>query len=150
MRFPTRHVAISGLCLAGVVALGGCQAWRGGWAQDSRCEPVTAEIYFEPNSAELGPEARGLISATAERSDGCKVESVEVLGLADATGAADMNQALSEARATAVTAALAQAGLPAAAFNTQAAGQLNAVTADGVDRPMRRRVEIVLRLARTD
>ncbi|MDO8901077.1 MAG: OmpA family protein [Phenylobacterium sp.] len=146
MRAKTYAVA-GALCVTGVLLLGGCQSWRQGLALDNRCEPVTAEIYFEPDSAELGPEARGLIAETARRSSECVVEAVEVLGLADASGAADANLVLSQARAAAVAEALTAAGLPEAAFDTRAAGQAGAVTTDGVNRPMRRRVEIVLRMA---
>ena len=147
MRLTKKTVLAGSLCVAGAMALGGCAGWREGLVRDSRCDPVSAEIYFEPDSAELGPEARGLIAATAQGAAGCVVSGVDVLGLADATGAADANLALSQARAAAVAQALAQAGLPEAAFVTHAAGQLNAVTPDGVDRPMRRRVDIRLRLA---
>lgn len=131
----------------GVIVLSGCQSWRGDLAQDDRCRPVSAEIYFESNSAELGPEAQGLIAAAAERAAGCHIDGVEVLGLADATGTPDVNQALSEARAARVAEALALAGLPEGAFVTEAAGQIGAVRPDGVDRPMRRRVEVRLRLS---
>ena len=150
MRRTTRTVSMGGLCLASVLLLGGCQGWRQSLAQDTRCDPVTAEIYFEPDSAELGPDAQGLIAATAQGAAGCAIEGVDVLGLADATGAPEANLALSQARAAAVAQALAQAGLPEAAFVTQAAGQRGAVTAEGVDRPMRRRVDIRLRLSPPD
>lgn len=150
MRLTTKRALTGGLCLAGAIAVSGCQGWPEGLARDSRCDPVSAEIYFEPDSAELGPEALGLITATAERAAGCKIEGVDVLGLADATGTPDANLTLSEARAATVAQALAKAGLPEAAFITQAAGQANAVTAEGVDRPMRRRADIRLRLSNPD
>ena len=78
------------------------------------------------------------------------VRGVDVLGLADATGTHDANLVLSQARATTVAEALSEAGLPEAAFVTQAAGDQNAVTPGGVDRPMRRRVDIRLRLSDPD
>lgn len=150
MRRTTRNVRIGGLFLASAVLLGGCQGWRGTLAEDTRCDPVTAEIYFEPDSAELGPDAQDLISATAQRAAGCAIEGVDVLGLADATGGPETNLALSQARAVTVAQALAKAGLPEGAFVTQAAGQEGAVTAEGLDRPMRRRVDIRLRLSNPD
>ena len=150
MRRITKPMLIGSLCLAGASVLGGCQGWRETLARDARCDPVSAEIYFEPDSAELGPEARGLIAATAQRALGCVVRGVDVLGLADATGTPDANLVLSQARATTVAEALSEAGLPEAAFVTQAAGDQNAVTPGGVDRPMRRRVDIRLRLSDPD
>jgi len=150
MKRTKRDLQLGGLCLAGSILLSGCQGWREGLAQDTRCDPVMAEIYFEPDSAELGPDAQDLISATAQGASGCAIDGVDVLGLADATGAAEANLALSQARAAAVAQALAEAGLPEAAFVTQAAGQRGAVTAEGVDRPMRRRVDIRLRLSTPD
>lgn len=150
MKPTSRRVATGAFCLVGALALGGCQGWGEKLTRDNRCGPVSAEIYFEPDSAELGPDAHRLISATAQRAEGCVVEGVDVLGLADATGTPDANLTLSQARAATVTAALSQAGLPEAAFVTQAAGQLNAVTPEGVDRPMRRRVDIRLRLSRAN
>lgn len=143
----TGHVLTGGLWLAGLVALSGCQGWREGLTRDERCAPVSAEIYFEPNSAELGPEAQGLIAAAAERAAGCQIDGVDLLGLADATGASDVNLALSEARAAQVAQALTQAGLPEGVLVTQAAGDLDAVRSDGVERPMRRRVDIRFRLS---
>ena len=143
----TGHVLTGGLWLVGLVALSGCQGWREGLTRDDRCAPVSAEIYFEPNSAALGPDAQGLIAAAAKRAAGCQIDGVDILGLADATGAADMNQALSEARAARVAEALTSVGLPEGALMTQGAGQLDAVRPDGVDRPMRRRVEIRLKLS---
>ena len=150
MKLTTKSAVTASVCMAGILALSGCQTWRESLTRDSRCDLVSAEIYFEPDSADLGPEARGLIAATAQQAAGCTVDRVDVLGLADATGAPEPNLALSQARAATVAQALAEAGLPEAAFDTQAAGQLNAVRPDGVDRPMRRRVDIRLRLSTPD
>lgn len=150
MNRATTTAFTAGVCIAGALVLSGCQTWRESLTRDSRCDPVSAEIYFKPDSATLGPEARGLIAATARQAAGCTVEGVDVLGLADATGAPAANLTLSQARAATVAQALTEAGLPEAAFDTKAAGQLNAVRPDGVDRPMRRRVDIRLRLSSPD
>lgn len=134
--------------LGTLLALGGCQTWLNRpLVDDTSCADVSAEIYFQPDSADLGPDAQQLIHAAADQAKGCAVTRVDVLGLADALGSASANLTLSEARAKAVTAALGAARLPAAQFHVQAAGDAGAVTQDGQAQPMRRRVEIVLRLA---
>lgn len=112
------------------------------------CVDQTVQIYFEPQSAELTREGKAVINAAANAARGCKVASVEVLGLADAAGAADASLEISKRRAQSVTAALASAGLPAAEFRVAAAGQAGSVTAGGETRPLRRRADIVLHLSK--
>jgi len=111
------------------------------------CEDQTVQIYFEADSATVTKEGRAVLRQAAASAKGCRVQGVEVLGLADAVGAPDANLELSKRRADAVTAALAGAGLPAAEFNVAAAGQAGAVTAHGEARPLRRRADVTLRLA---
>ncbi|HEY8573910.1 OmpA family protein [Phenylobacterium sp.] len=113
----------------------------------SACADQTAQIYFEPDSAELTREGSAVIKAAADAARRCSVTAVEVLGLADAAGAPEANLELSKRRAQSVTAALASAGLPNAEFKVSAAGQAGATTADGKTAPLRRRAEVVLRLA---
>ncbi|MDP3174645.1 MAG: OmpA family protein [Phenylobacterium sp.] len=114
--------------------------------QTPRCVDQTLEIYFEPDSAEVTPEGKAIVSQAATVAAGCAVDKVEVLGLADSVGAPEANLDLSKRRAQSVTAALADAGLPAAEFALAAAGQDGAVTASGDAQPLRRRVNVVLRL----
>jgi len=136
------------VALGALLALGGCQTWLNRpLVEDTSCADVSAEIYFQPDSAALGPDAQQLIQAAADQAQGCAVTRVDVLGLADAPGSSSANLTLSQARAKAVTAALAAARLPAAQFHVQAAGDAGAVTEGGLAQPMRRRVDIVLRLA---
>jgi peptidoglycan-associated lipoprotein len=113
------------------------------------CVDQTVQIYFEPESAEVTKEGRAVLAAAAQQSKPCKVTSVDVLGLADATGAADVNLEISKRRAQSVTAALAAVGLPVGEFKVSAAGQAGATTADGKARPLRRRADIVLHLSAT-
>lgn len=143
-----RNIArLAGLTLLAGVA--GCQslsAMRDRLVDAPGCEPVRAEIYFEPDSAVVGPEAEALIAEAARQSQDCRLRYVEVLGLADATGAPDANLALSRRRAEAVTAALAAQRLAVSDVRIGAAGEAGSVTPDGELRPMRRRAEIVLHL----
>lgn len=114
----------------------------------ARCDSQTVQIYFEPFSASVTRESSAVVKAAAHATVGCKVVGVDVLGLADANGGdADSNLELSKRRAQAVSVALTAAGLPAAEFKLSAAGQAGAVNKSGQDRPLRRRVDVVIRLA---
>lgn len=107
------------------------------------CGDIAAQIYFEPNSAELTTEAATLIARAATQAQGCRVDQVRVVGLADAAGAPAANLELSKRRAAAVTAALAANGLPAAEFVLEAVGQDGSVTPEGAA-PLRRRADILI------
>ncbi|WP_374469193.1 OmpA family protein [Phenylobacterium sp.] len=113
-----------------------------------RCTDRTVQIYFEPGVAEVTPEGRAVIRQAADDARGCEVRRVEVMGLADAAGAPAANLELSKRRAQSVTAALANAGLPAGEFALAAAGDTGAATPDGRTAPLRRRVDVILRLGR--
>jgi len=111
------------------------------------CQDQTVHIYFDAYSAQVTREGQAVLRQAAAAAKGCRVQSVEVLGLADAVGAPDANLELSKKRADSVTSALARAGLPAAEFKVAAAGQAGATTASGEARPLRRRADVTLRLA---
>jgi peptidoglycan-associated lipoprotein len=113
----------------------------------AHCVDQTVQIYFDPNSAELTREGRMVIHQAAGAAAGCRVASVEVIGLADAQGAPDANLELSKRRAAAVAAVLEADGLPVAEFKVGAAGQAGAVTPEGKAAPLRRRADIILHLA---
>jgi outer membrane protein OmpA-like peptidoglycan-associated protein len=139
-----------GLALVLAVVTGGCstvQTVHDHLVQSPpRCEDQSAEIYFDPDSAELTNESRAVIRAAANAARGCIVDRVEVLGLADAVGAPEVNLELSKRRAQSVTAALALSGLPAAEFRVAAAGAKDAIAPTGETKPLRRRADVVLRL----
>lgn len=111
------------------------------------CVDQAAQIYFDADSAVITKEGRALLAATAGDRKSCRVTAVEVVGLADAAGAPGANLELSTRRAQAVTAALTASGLPAAEFKVSAAGQTGATTARGQAQPLRRRVDVLFRLA---
>lgn len=137
---------------AALAALAGCTTLEN--ARDaivrpaSACVDQTVQVYFEPDSAEVTDEGRAVIRQAAEQARGCTVRRIDVVGLADATGAPDANLELSGRRASAVTAALSASGLPTAQVHMAAAGQAGAVTADGAAAPLRRRADVILRLSR--
>lgn len=108
------------------------------------CATQRFDVYFAENAVTLTDAARTAIALTATQLRGCRIRSVQVLGLADATGGSADNQALSERRAAAVVQALAAAGWPAPAFEVDAAGDAGSVTASGAEEPLRRRTEVLV------
>ena len=134
-----------------VLALGGCATPLKGRDRIVKAAPncvdQTVQIYFEAESAELTREGRAVLRAAAQQSKPCKVASVDVLGLADSTGAPGANLELSKRRAQSVTAALTSVGLPAGEFKVAAAGQIGSTTAAGAAKPLRRRADVVLHLS---
>ncbi len=143
------------LAAAAVAALtAGCQSMhrarvaRGPVIQaPAACGDFQVSIYFESQSAAVTSQADQLIAAAARRARGCDVTGINVVGLADAVGAADANLALSKARAEAVTRAMRRHGFTAVAFQIAAAGDVGAQTPGGQARPLRRRADVQFHLA---
>jgi peptidoglycan-associated lipoprotein len=132
------------------VAVSGCQTIR--TARDrivrtsTSCADSTVPIYFAPGQADVPPEGRRLLQAAADQARACRVKSVSVVGLADAAGSPQANLDLSRRRVQAVAATLGALGLPAADFDAAAVGAAGSVTPEGRADPLRRRVEITLRM----
>ena len=116
-------------------------------AAPSDCRPQTFEVYFADGEARLTGTARQVISMTATHLQGCEIQRVQVMGLADASGPASVNQTLSRQRAIAVAEALAAAGWPTPVFEVEAAGGQGATVAPGVAEPLRRRTEVTVTAA---
>lgn len=112
-------------------------------AEPSACQAKRFEVYFAEGEARLTDVARQAIGLTATQLQGCRIDKVQVIGLADASGRANANQTLSERRAIAVAEALEAAGWPAPAFDVGGVGADGATTA-GVNEPMRRRTEVLV------
>jgi len=111
---------------------------------ESPCAPVRFDVYFAENEGRLTEAATQAIDAAAGVLRTCDVRRIQVLGLADATGASEANMTLSQRRARAVVQALSDAGLPAPVFDVSAAGDEGATTAGGLAEPLRRRAEVVV------
>jgi len=133
-------------CLVGVA---GCATERA-MPREALVAPATAchaqrfDIYFEDGQARLTPAAREAVGLTSTLLQGCMIERVQVIGLADAGGSASANQSLSQARAQAVVEALAATGWPTPTFEVEAMGDQGATTASGVSEPLRRRTEVIV------
>lgn len=113
-------------------------------AEPTACMAKRFEVYFAEGEARLTDVARQAIGLTATQLQGCRIDKVQVIGLADASGAASANQSLSQRRAVAVAEALTAAGWPAPAFDVEGVGAEGATTAGGVNEPMRRRTEVLV------
>ena len=107
------------------------------------CTDFTVSIYFERDSVDITREAAAIMKAAGDRTKGCKVAQVDVLGLSDAVGDSQTNLAISQRRAANVTSALARRGFSKVEFKVGAAGDAGAETASGEARPLRRRVDVI-------
>lgn len=145
MDFRRRALAGAGLIAAsaGLAACAGDPLVRAGLVTPpAACRTHTFEVYFREGEARLTDPAREAVRLHARLVAPCRVQAVEVLGLASATGSAARNLTLSERRAVTVAEALVEAGLPAPRFEVLAAGDQGAVTDAGTAEPLRRRVEV--------
>lgn len=149
MKLSTTRV-IATVFLIAALGLSACSTAQRFWRRDQLVSPSTAcstqrfDIYFTEAQARLTEPAREAIGLYAARLQDCDIRSVNVTGLASATGDSAANRDLSERRAVAVTDALAAAGWPVPVFSLEAEGDAGAVTADGVAQPLRRRTEVVV------
>lgn len=141
-----RLMVVGGMLAAGLAA--GCatqpETREALVAETPQCAAHRFDIYFAEGQARLTSDAAEAIRLAGERMRPCRIETVRVLGLADATGASDANLSLSQQRARTTAQALASAGFPAPAFEVAAGGDQNAVTDAGAAEPLRRRTEIVI------
>ena len=103
-------------------------------------------VQFASGSATIDPASTALIETLAKAITACAGTHVEVAGHTDATGNADANQALSEARAKSVAEAMAAHGVPADRLTAKGYGSTKPVMA-GTSRPANaanRRIEFVV------
>ncbi len=107
------------------------------------CTDVFFPIYFANGSSELSKAAASVVANAGKHIDGCALDQVEVIGLADYVGTPEANLDLSRRRARAVAQALIHAGLPAPVFHINALGEAGAVTKDG-PAPVRRRADVFI------
>jgi len=105
-----------------------------------------APIAFEPGSADLDATAAPAIAALAEAFADCPPVDFEVAGHTDGQGDPGRNQALSEARAEAVKAALDAAGLRHLRFVARGYGPAHPIADNDTEegRAQNRRIEFNL------
>jgi outer membrane protein OmpA-like peptidoglycan-associated protein len=103
-------------------------------------------VYFGTNESALDGDAQGIIAEAKAAAQKLGKPLVKISGNADTVGDKDYNQILSELRAQAVAKVLEAGDTPARAMATEAHGETQpaVLTADEIDEPRNRRVEIIL------
>jgi outer membrane protein OmpA-like peptidoglycan-associated protein len=102
--------------------------------------PTTFTVFFDYNSARIGPAGREIIQLAANGYKAGAPAGVQVTGFTDSSGGARYNQRLSLQRANAVATALERDGVPKSSIAVSGQGETTAGANPGQDR----RVEISL------
>ncbi len=104
-------------------------------------------VFFGLDSADLVPEAQRVVSDAASAAKDFGAVAIHIVAHTDSSGSTAYNQRLSERRASAVRASLAQNGIPADSISTEGHGEgdLMVRTGDGVKEPQNRRATIDMR-----
>ena len=101
------------------------------------------KILFETDKAVIKSDSEGVLDAVAKAANKCPAVRMEISGHTDSRGRDAYNQELSEARATAVTTYLANAGVTAARLDAKGYGETQPIASnknrDG--RAQNRRIE---------
>lgn len=102
-------------------------------------------LYFVQGTTDITPESEPTLEAL--RAAITASSEVQITGHTDTTGASELNDNLSRERASEIRAALVKRGLPVENAKVTGRGEreLRVPTADGVDEPGNRRVEVILR-----
>jgi|JI10StandDraft_1071094.scaffolds.fasta_scaffold96741_5 peptidoglycan-associated lipoprotein len=111
-------------------------------ANPAACPPRQMVFYFGSWETELNAIALEEIKTAQTALKDCVIERVNIVGMAGAPGDVAANVEVSKKRAETVAAALEKAGWPRSAFVVDAKGEDGAITSDGLEAPMRRRVEV--------
>lgn len=109
--------------------------------------PIAFLLYFVTGSDELTDESKLEVQKVLAELKGRKVPDVLVIGHTDTVGDTEWNDRLSAQRAERMKAILVEAGIPAERIQTAGRGERELLvrTADDVEEPRNRRVEINVR-----
>ncbi|MEQ8348822.1 MAG: OmpA family protein [Sneathiellaceae bacterium] len=109
--------------------------------------PVTIRLYFESGTDRLTPESQAALPGIRDLIRTRVVPGVEVAGHTDRVGAASVNDRLAFRRAGVIRDLLLELGVAPRLIRVDSFGEQDPVvpTADGVDEPRNRRVEITVR-----
>ena len=114
--------------------------------QDAILVRLPDGVTFARGSAEINPGFYESLNAVADSLIRYPNSLIDVYGFTDTTGSDALNQRLSEQRAQAVADYLVARGVARARIDTRGYGEsydyLRVKTADGVNEPLNRRVEI--------
>ena len=134
------------LCAAAFL-LGACEIHRP-LAEGGRPGDVKLfTVYFDLGSDKVTDSARKTLVEAAAAYKTAGLVRIEATGYTDTVGTPEYNMALSLRRAEAVRTVLGTLGVPSGAIATTGKGEENLAvpTADGVNEPKNRRVEIQMK-----
>lgn len=109
--------------------------------------PASYLLYFNTGSDELTAESQTTLAALQQDVATRPVPEILVIGHTDRVGSADANEALSLQRAQMIAALLGQLGVQPKSLEVTGRGERDLLlpTADDVDEPRNRRVEVSVR-----
>ena len=109
--------------------------------------PVAVRLYFETGTNQLTPASQAELPTVLETIRRRVAPGVEIAGHTDRVGASDVNDRLALQRAQLVRQLVLDLGVPARLISVDSFGERDPVvpTADGVDEPRNRRVEVTVR-----
>lgn len=110
-------------------------------------QPQHFILYFETGSTELTDDSRQTLPIILQSIEEKKSQDISVVGHSDTAGDFEYNLRLSKKRASAVVILLKEQGVTTANIKATSHGEENPLvkTADGVEEPRNRRVEVVVR-----
>lgn len=109
--------------------------------------PVAVRLYFETGTDQLTPASKAELPKVLDLIRKRAAPGVEIAGHTDRVGSADANARLALQRAELVAKLVLELGVPRRLIRIDSFGERDPVvpTADGVDEPRNRRVEITVR-----
>jgi outer membrane protein OmpA-like peptidoglycan-associated protein len=119
----------------------------GGTLQALPARPTSFLLYFQTGTDELTDESKLELAKMLDELKKRPVPDIAVIGHTDTVGERETNDLLSAQRAERVKGFLVEIGIPAGRIQTAGRGEreLLVPTADNVDEPRNRRVEISVR-----
>ncbi len=110
-------------------------------------QPIHFILYFQGGGKVLTDESRQTLPAILESINSTKSQHISVIGHSDTAGDAQYNLQLSQERAAAIRRMLVEQGVDPTFITSTSHGEENprVKTADNVNEPQNRRVEIVVR-----
>jgi outer membrane protein OmpA-like peptidoglycan-associated protein len=109
--------------------------------------PKSYLLYFQSGGSELTPESEQTLAELRHDAQGRAAPEIRVIGHTDRVGSEASNEALSLQRAQAIVEKFKGFGIQAKSFEVVGRGELDLLvpTADEVDEPRNRRVEVSIR-----
>ena len=145
--FATARIAAPGRIESGTSSEAEVRQLFGTTLESLPPAPWSFNLYFLPDSDELTPDSRAIVSALFSSIARRPSPEVVVIGHTDRVGTVEYNDRLSLQRAERASRELIRAGIPAARIRVEGRGEREPLipTEDEVPEPRNRRVEISVR-----